>query len=390
MATTRRIPLPGQRGFSLVEMLVALVFTGILMAGMSQVFKSSLTSFYTSSEQLSSSRRNRLSVDMLFDDLNSAAMYLTSLNAPPSGLSAANPAFYIIPNQAIAGAAADGPQAADEIYFYLDQPLAFEGSILPGGNIGRSAAEVIDAGGVASVSDSVFDIDCGDPSYAKLVKVGHSFVLKDAWETLYVSNVSNTSSSVVRVTVAAMPGATITGIGSQGAPSKYKHLPNARVLFYAPAQMVKYSIQMMNLDPQNPAGVPCLVREQGAYNSGGFVAETTALITENVADFKAYLSTNSRDWAGYGQTYAGFDAGWTNGIRSELDAQLATSGREGFKSTAGLDHWFRKIPTLVRVDVTTRTALKRSEYSPTGTTVAYKNILQSLVIVPRHFGLPLN
>ena len=46
-----------QRGFSLVELLVALVFTMVLMAGMANVYRASLSSFYTSGESISSVRR---------------------------------------------------------------------------------------------------------------------------------------------------------------------------------------------------------------------------------------------------------------------------------------------------------------------------------------------
>ena len=110
-----------------------------------------------------------------------------------------------------------------------------------------------------------------------------------------------------------------------------------------------------------------------------------------MAGFKVYLSADSgTTWAGYGQTYSGFDSGWTNGIRADLDTQLSTAGRVGSQTTQGDLHWFRKIPTLVRVDITTRTAVKRPEYSATpSATAAYKNTTQSVVVMPRHFGLPL-
>ncbi|MBL0312622.1 MAG: prepilin-type N-terminal cleavage/methylation domain-containing protein [Holophagaceae bacterium] len=146
-------------GFSLVELLVALAFTGILMAGMAKVFKSSLSSFYTSGEILSSARRNRASIDLLYDDLNSAGMYLTSLSAPPAEVSAGSPAFAIVPNQALVPPGGpDDPVAADQLFFYLDQPLAFEGRIKVAGN---SASEIINVGGVVAATDSEFQVDCG-------------------------------------------------------------------------------------------------------------------------------------------------------------------------------------------------------------------------------------
>ena len=64
-------------GFSLVELLVAVLFIGILMAGMANVFKSSVNTMATSSEGISSNRRNRMSIDLLYDDLNIAGLYIT-------------------------------------------------------------------------------------------------------------------------------------------------------------------------------------------------------------------------------------------------------------------------------------------------------------------------
>lgn len=395
----------GTSGFSLVELMVALLFTGLLMAGMAQVFKTSLTTFYTSGEILSSARRNRASIDLLYDDLNSAGMYLTSLSAPPVEVNATNPAFSILPNQAIVPAGGpDDPITADQLLFYLDQPLAFEGTIT---TAGRSAAEIIAAGGVVNTSaggDSEFKIDCGNPAYAKMLDPatpgsilyqaqhqtppqGLSMVFKDSWETLYFTSAS-ISSSIVTINATGDAGVAMTGLGSQGTPARAKHIPGAAVLFYRPSQMVRYSIKMKQLDPQSATGIPCLVRDQGTYVAAGFVADPTqeSIITENVSGFKAYLSADS------GNTWAGLGAGYTTWapLRADLDAQLATKGRADFMTTQGNEHWFRKIPTLVRLDITTRTATKRSEYSTTPTTAAYRELVQSLVIVPRHFGLPIN
>ena len=108
-------------GFSLVEMLVVLVFTMILMAGMASVFKSSLSSFAVSGERISSTRRNRLAMDLLSDDLNVAGQYLT-LEAPPNGIMDANPGFIINPNVAFENTDVPSP-VTDELLFYFDDPL---------------------------------------------------------------------------------------------------------------------------------------------------------------------------------------------------------------------------------------------------------------------------
>lgn len=419
----------GATGFSLVELMVALVFTGLLMAGMAKVFQSSLSTFYTSGEILSSARRNRASIDLLYDDLNSAGMYLTDLSAPPREVSATNPAFYVVPNQLVAGAGPDDPGStarpytADELYFYMDQPLPFEGTLkVPGGNAASTLMkeDSSGAGGTTSITDNTFTVDCGDPVYAQLLAstlatslaqtppVGLTMVLKDQWKTVYFTTAPISGVPAQKVTIAGVGNASssITGSGDPGTPSSFPHIINSSVMFYKPSQMVRYRIKMKKLDPQNssPAGIPCLVREQGAYSAGGFPPDPIpatqiqeSIITENVAGFKVYLSANSgQTWAGLDtatntpKTYTGFNTGWTTGIRADLDTQLVAAGRADYQTTQGNEHWFRKIPTLVRLDITTRTATKRTEYAATPATTAYRELVQSLVIVPRHFGLPLN
>jgi len=399
-------------GFSLVELMVALVFIGFLMAGMSNVFKSSVTVLSTSSEGLSSVRRNRMSIDLLYDDLNNAGLFLSNLSSPPNNLSAANPSFYIIPNVAITGAAADDPASADQVYFFLDDPLPFEGTLVStgGGAAGDSKAFNLDEAVRKSQDDPTFiappatdkllTIDCKDASYANMVKLGHNVVLKDEFDNYHIVGTPTVSGTTVTVEYGPDPLAASTGEGDPGTTHSDKHLPLSDVMFYRPRQMVRYSVVMRLFDPQKATGVPCLVRDQGTYSAAGFVADASleAIVAENVSGFKAYLSADSgQNWAGYGKTYTGFDNGWTAGVRSELDTQLSNAGRAGYQTTAGDDNWIRSIPALVRLDITTRTAVKRPENRPVNEPLAtplytpfYKEFTQSLVLVPRHFGLPMS
>ncbi len=384
-------------GFSLVELLVAVMFIGILMAGMANVFKSSVSTLATSSEGISSARRNRMSIDLLYDDLNTAGLYITDLSSPPL-LSSTNPAFYVLPNMPVAGAAVDDPPTADQLYFYLDQPLPFEGALAGtgggGGNTARSAGQLVMAGAAPVAADNTFTIDCGNASYANMVQAGCHAVIKDSWEVLYVQGAPTVSGTTVTFTTGTNPSVAMTGVGPSGAPTKTQHILNSAVLFYLPAQMVCYSVQMKLYDPQKATGVPCLVRDQGTYSAAGFVAVPAlqTIVAENVAGFKVYLSANSgQSWAGLNATYSGFATGWTNGIQAALNTQLAAAGRPNYTTTTGDPGWLRDIPTLVRLDITTRTAMKRAEYSATPlTTTAYRNFTQSLVIVPRHSGLVMN
>ncbi|MEI6566998.1 MAG: hypothetical protein WCR20_09990 [Verrucomicrobiota bacterium] len=390
-----------RNGFSLVELMVALVFTMVLMAGMAKVFQTSLNSFSTTGEMLSSNRRNRGAIDLLHDDLNSAGMFLLDLASPPQQVNADNPPFYILPEQAIANPGPDGPTTADELYFYLDDPLPFEGNLGDTTNE-RSTAELTNLGQAALPDDTIFTVDCKDSSYAAMIQVGQAMVFKDFFETRYVQAVTQ-GGSVVTVTTGPAADAGITGI-SPGGPSRAKHIKDSGVIFFRPAQMVKYSVQFLTLNPQDPKGLPCLVREQGNYSSGGFVSTSLSIITENVSKFKVYMAADnsvaadsSTTWIGFGKTYSGTGVAslWTNGMLKDLDAQIggAGNGRAGYGAGYVLKpsetSWFRQVPILVRVDLTTRTATKRTEFASTAAVAAFKEKTQTLVLVPRHFGLAM-
>jgi hypothetical protein len=172
-----------------------------------------------------------------------------------------------------------------------------------------------------------------------------------------------------------------------------KRITNSGVVFILPTQMVKYHVAMVKLDPNAANGVPCLVREQGTYDPGSAftpIATLTQIIAENIAGFKVYLSADSgATWAGQAVTATGLAAGWASGIQAALNTQLGNVARADYTTTTGNLSWYRDIPVLVRLDVTTRTAIQRAEYSTTATSLAYKNLTQSLVLVPRHFGLTL-
>jgi len=369
-------------GFSLVELLVALLFTLMLMAGLATVFKSSLTSFYASGEKLSSARRGRMSIDLLGDDIGLACMYLTDLALPPQTL-ASVPPFFIIPNVAVSSAGADGPVATDELYFYLDEPLPFEGT-LQAASSQRTAADLVLSGGDVETQASTYVVNCSSHEYAKQVEDGQVAILKDFWEAVCVAN-PKANGPVVTFTAGApgrgcgtasapsrgcgaagAPRAGVTGSGPSGLPARANHIPGAAVMFVRPAQMVRYRIVMLKLDPdpERPNGVPCLVRDQGVYSwdGSGFGGDEAGIgteprlrqiITENVSGFKVYLSVNDgKDWAGLGLGETGFASGWdgAGGIRGLIDKQLETAGRPGLRTTRGREHWFREVPVLVRID----------------------------------------
>ncbi len=378
------------QGFSLVELMVAVFFTLVLMAGLASVFKASLSTFYTSGEKLSSARRNRMSVDMLTDDINGAMMYLVDITvAPQSEVLPTNPPFYVLPNMPIAGAGASDPQTGDELYFMMDQALPFEGTLQTAGIL--TANQQVNESPGGPPPPQTFTIDCRTAAYASMVKVGQHLGFKDDWSPNKIL-AAVPSGENVTVTLGEDPASQITGAEGSKVAQSFAHLEDSGIVFIQKHQVVRYRIQMLQLDPQNANGIPCLVRDQGTYSTAGFVADQPQqIITENVSGFKVYLSVDGGQlWAGLGQNASGFTAGWDQGIRTELDAQLAASGRPGYQTTRGDEFWFRSTPTLVRVDVSTRTATQRTEYANTPDTVAYRDLTQSLVFVPRHAGLKMD
>jgi hypothetical protein len=400
----------------MVEMLVALVFTSVLMAGMAKVFQASLTTYTASGEKLSSARRNRMATDLLYDDLNTAGMSLVDITSPlPSG--SVNPAFYVIPNVLISYTGTADPQdptTTDELYLAFDQPLPFEGKLTSGGGSinalgtesGSTAGDkVLGASAAVAGTDNSYVIDCTDASYAKSVNIGMSFLIKDnlSHPAMKILTATPSGNSVTVTTTSTPSLATrVTGRGDPATLASNRRTVGAGVVFILPRQMVRYRIVMLNLDPNvisHPNGIPCLIREQGVFDpNSAFAPDTTQVITENVAAFKVYLSADSgQTWAGSAVTATGLSAGWTSGIQAALNTQIANltsaSTNKNFTDTSN-PAWYRNIPVLVRLDLTTRTAGKRLEFGTAAEQAAiqadYKNFTQSLVIVPRHFGLPLN
>ncbi len=394
-------PRRGMKGFSLVELMVAVLFVAILMAGMAKVFQSSLGTFYASGETLSSHRRNLMAGEMIYDDLNTAGMYLVDIMAPPA-ISASNPAFQVTPNHTLALGITDAdiPVAQntvtyDELTLYQDQPLPFEG-------INQTAvssnAQMLALG--SAVNPPSFTIKLKDVAQTDQVKSGMIVMFKDSLHAYEIDTVTPTTpGSILIKTKDNSQG--LSGAPTNTSPtSEFSHIATANVIFVQQAQQVRYTVQLKPFDPSNPAKkIACLVRQQGTYNSAGFTPDNSleSVIAENVTGFKVYLSmipsdivqTPDKVWAGFG--YTGTD--WKAGFEDVLTTQLVVVGRKGFTSVDDTvnPNWFRDLPVAVRIDLTTRTASARTEFNTKKANArAFRDTTQTLVLVPRHFGLTLN
>lgn len=373
-----------QRGFSLVELMVALVFTSFLMAGLARVYKSSLASFHTGAERLSTQRRGRIAVDMISDDLNAAGMYLFNILQYPTAIESTRTGFWVTPNQTVT--LSDGSIKADRLYFYMDQALPFQGTV-SGGSGGVAVAGVAEfEGSGKEVKDSnlSFSVDTGSASFASMVKPGQRLILQDGWPGFEIAQVA-ASGTIVTIT----PKENYQD--ASGAPtggnylSKGRHRSGAPVTFMNVAQLVRYSIQSRAMDPGDPTQTtPCLVRDQGSYDPNsaeGFAATTDSqVLAEDVSGLRTFFSVDG------GKTWVTSTTDWTDFKGQVASALAAGAGRQGFLNLSD-PSWYRDIPILVRLDITTRTPMKRADYDSTGGSLQYRELVQTLILKPRHFGL---
>lgn len=374
------------RGMSLLEVLVALFFTAVLMAGMGKIYQSSLSLFKTTSERIGMARKGRVALDILSDDLDRAGMYLADLSGYPQGLSDQFPGFFILPNSVVD--LADGStHYADELYFYLDDALPFQGTLNTYSGINNQGQAIADQTAFTAATVPTYDVTLTDPAFTSWVTNGVNFMMGDSAgaPAMTATNITVTGGANItfQADISKSPNAGV---------SKASHQPGTVIFFLRPAQMVRYYVGKQALDPSDPTALtPCLMRDQGAYNPGAFNATRTDIVAEDVLKLKVYLSADGgQTWAGsaLADTTNGFSAGWINGIVPALNNQLSTYGQSDIKDIKTDNHWYRKVPTLVRLDVTTRTAVKRADYSATpSTSAAYATQVRSLIVVPRHFGL---
>lgn len=364
-----------ETGFSIVEMMVAMLFTMLLMLGMASVFKSSLSSFVTAGERLSSGRRNRMALEMLNDDLNMAGQYLTQMDRYPSWVLPNNPGFWIEP-----GSSSTVP---DALHLAFDDALPFDATLsIANATTTSNASSVYSRSALSSLPANLQIQTQADQ--VPQVKSGMYLVFKDAFDVKQIASVVSSSGSTLTVTLQDAPyNQAGAPTGSTGLYFSVPHLNGAPILIVKPAQQVRYQIQNLNLDTSDAAKtIPCLVREQTDYGKNFVNTEPTysiSIIAENVTNFKVQLSVDG-------------GANWISGttwsaMLASLDSALATSGREGFQAVSGNPHWYRDIPTLVKMDLTTQTAMARSEYSSTSGTAAKKTLTQTLMVSPKYFGL---
>lgn len=377
---------PLQHGFSLIEMLVAVMFIGILTAGMLRIYSANLAGFQRVNDTISSQRRGRWALASLQDDVASIGYFAyVGFNNPAGGNFSVAPGtqepFMILPSpQAVTvtgpnpanpgGALVTGPLTPnpDELQYISDLSLPIQANLVS-----------IDAAGLTlnRLSGNLSDLKAGD-IVAILDGNFEQFIIASAPDPTVVADLN-----------ATILAQNMGGVYSVTTPGTKTHLPGVPLAFYRPSVVTRYSVQARSWDPSNPAiTIPCLVRQQAPYPVGGsavaWAGVPIEVIAENIEGFRVDLSFDG------GKTWQRDGAVDWNAIVGKITTALAPLGAAGTPAR-DLNNplWFRTYPFLIRMDVVSRSATLRSESSNVVGQAAYVRRTQTLMVTPRNFGFSL-
>lgn len=397
-------------GFSLIELLIALVFISFLMAGMLRIYGSAIQGFAAANETVKAQRDNRWAMQNVQDDISAAGFEFPNVVSPilPSIAGGAQNPVMIIPNQTITvntpNPASPGSNTVetltfDELQFMTDQ-------VLP---VSIQLAAVPSSPTAVSVSLSQGDFSA--------LKPGDYLTFLDAQllDPYDVGAISTAPSSGTSGTITLAPGSGQSGnsgvVGGGGGPlERLNHAVGADIMAIRTGQVVRYTLMALSLDPTNTsATVPCLVRDQTSYPATGALIVwpaptatpaqlaaanvTRTVVSENVSSLRFDMSADQgKTWvraASWAATLANLNNALAN-LASGGPVNVYDNPTSGYASSAQdatRPKWYRYAPMLFRVDITTRTLLKRTDYSAVANTAAYRSRTQTLLIQPQNFGL---
>lgn len=384
----KQLYFPKQAGFSLVELMVAMVFVSLLMAGMLQVFAASNAGFKAANESIGAQRSNRWALAQLEEDLSSIG-YFFPIRPVPGYISVAGQApFMINPAQVVK---VDTPNATglgtteetlnpapDDIQFLTDVPLAITAELA------KAPADV-----------STIELRVLSGSLADVRKGDFVLILDPIYEVVQVDKVAgNVITLNTDPTVGQDPlSGTATGIGA--GLKTLQHQDGASVVFVRPLQVVRYSIQGVAVDPASAdITLPCLVREQMPYPSDGAVIDWSAanpvrtVVAENVSGLRLNISVDG------GTTWErqAADGDWA-AVAARVNTRLATlypASQPRSVTDPSNPLWYRYVSATLRVDITTRSSRRIDNSSVTGTaSYGWRERQQTLFVNPRNFGLGL-
>jgi hypothetical protein len=351
----------GRSAFSLLELLVALVFMGLLLGGMFRIYLAGLESWARVNQGLTAQRALRWAMDRIAEDLRMMGYLFPPPEYRTLGLAAgADPAlqggFMLVPGRC------DG-QTEDQLSFVMDPPplQAELGGAIAAGGPGEAGAPTL----ILLRPARALGLEAGD----LLVVAGEhcEFVRVAQPEPLVPGR-----TGLVRV---------VRCDGAAGPAFHHPHGAGALVQVVRALRVVRYAVVRLPREPgrkaRDASGVPCLVRFEAAY-AGNRAAPrwdrmleahhgregSHEVVAENVACFRVDFSPDGR----------------FPGIRGADDAAIV--GNLNARAQAADPLWFRKAGGLIQVRLELR-APRPGSADPRGE----PRRGQTLLIAPRNFGL---
>ena len=408
---------PGHaRGFSLIELLVALVFTAILTTGMLRIFASSVNGFYTQQETLGMQRNSRFVLGQIQEDFLQAGYLFpprnlrgefalgSAVNQPP--LLIQQTAYTPIWQDANGTSAALNP--VDEIQFVQDINLDVDGTLSAAANPNDAVATVNIPSGIATLNNFL----TGTSNSLSMIMLDSQ---EKSVDMLKVKSIAGAGPYTVTLDYSA--GATVDKFGHPVNGGFFtgtfanNHAVNAPCSFIAPLQVIRYTVVPRALDPANPATkVPCLVRQTApldkltVFSPGATTIppapDTEQILAEGVTGFKVDISLDGgQTWLRYkpdGTLQANADS-WTNfyGVLDNAVKNRALSA--GSPLLANLQYglnspidplWLNYQPVTLRLDIQTSSRVARADYRTTSTGApAFRTRTVTMLVSPRNYAL---
>lgn len=385
------------RGFSLVELLVALIFTSILMTGMFRVLASATSTFAAGSETLNVQRKARWGLQLLQDDVLQAGHLLfrrVVSEIDPTSDSTQPPLLMQTTDYAPEGAEAGAK--VDELQFVADLPLNIQGTLASGVATGANALSVtvpsgrgsIQAGDMVFLQDSAWEIFQVKEAPAKEASTSFDLKIVDEQAAL-VDQYGKEVSSLIH------------------ALTQKDHLAGAQFSVFRPLRVVRYAVVPRKLNPANTTeSTPCLVRQTQDLATHALTfwqpakdtpANDEQILLENVTGFSVNWSLNGgKTWLRTSKTGnpPWDEANWAT-IRKSLNEALAASNNVIIKKAQGGTNpedpfWMNYCPVLIRIDLEIRSQIKRTEYKTAASGSAgsdYRRRRETLLLSPRNFAL---
>ena len=344
-------------GFSLLELMVALLFMGLLLAGMARVYLAGLAGWIRVNEDLAAQRALRWAMERIREDLLMAG----HLFPPPEGRALDPGAFGPAPPGAFT--LTPGP-AGDGLGLVMDGPLPVRaelGAAIPGP--GPEGAPAVDAPVLVR------------PAAALAVQAGDLLLVQgERFEFARVdlpAELPPGRDGPLRVVRADRAG---------GAAFAFPHPAGALVQVVRPLRQVRYAVvplaRAVGRKALHGSGQePCLVRYETAYGAARGAPE---LVAENVACFQVDYSPD--------RTFPGVRGGDPAATARNLDARLRALGIDPAIRSSD-PFWCRTVGGLVRVRLEIRSPAARGDPAGGAASPRHRVRGQTLVVAPRNFGL---